>query len=221
MHDKHYVADIVINHGIDNPALFSVEPYTRLCLGLEWALLRQPFIEASSKNRKKKYSSEIKTVAVSFGGADSYRLTDQLIEMLVKNIHIQKIDAIVGEEYRTLLPLSSLDRVTFHRSVPAHEIVNILSGCDLAVLSASTVCIEALACNARVAAGYYVDNQKEFYQRLDKAGRIYGLGDLLKSGSLELLNNSEFIYNNLPKYSALDLSTLSERFINLFKTEIQ
>ena len=44
MHDKHYVADVVINHGQTNPALFDVEFYTRLCLGFDWALLRLSLI---------------------------------------------------------------------------------------------------------------------------------------------------------------------------------
>jgi spore coat polysaccharide biosynthesis predicted glycosyltransferase SpsG len=79
---KHYVADVVINHGLDNPALFSVEPYTRLCLGLEWALLRKPFIEASIKNKNKKHRDTIENVVVSFGGVDQYRLTDKSRVML-------------------------------------------------------------------------------------------------------------------------------------------
>ncbi|MBR2165902.1 MAG: UDP-2,4-diacetamido-2,4,6-trideoxy-beta-L-altropyranose hydrolase, partial [Paludibacteraceae bacterium] len=43
MHDKHYVADAVINHGCLDKSLFDVEPYTRLCLGMDYALLRRPF----------------------------------------------------------------------------------------------------------------------------------------------------------------------------------
>lgn len=44
MHNKHYVADVVINHGLTNENLFDTEFYTRLCLGLDWALLRAPFL---------------------------------------------------------------------------------------------------------------------------------------------------------------------------------
>ena len=52
MHDKHYVADAVINHG---PSLrenqFSVESYTKLCLGLDYALLRKPFLNVIPRKR--------------------------------------------------------------------------------------------------------------------------------------------------------------------------
>jgi spore coat polysaccharide biosynthesis predicted glycosyltransferase SpsG len=201
MHDKHYVADIVINHGIDNPALFSVEPYTRLCLGLEWALLRRPFIEASVNDKIRKNSPKIENIAISFGGVDMYHLTDQWIEILCKNKHIQRIDAIVGKEYQTSLPISSLVNVVFHRSVSAHEVVNILSGCDLSIVSASTVCLEALACHARVAAGYYVDNQKEFYKYLKINNFIVGLDSLFYSTSFNVDNFNfpvyDFVFNDL------------------------
>ncbi|MDR0603976.1 MAG: UDP-2,4-diacetamido-2,4,6-trideoxy-beta-L-altropyranose hydrolase [Bacteroidales bacterium] len=179
MHDKHYVADIVINHGIDNPALFSVEPYTRLCLGLEWALLRKPFIEASMKKNDKKCRDIIENVVISFGGVDIYNITDILIKMLNSTYRIKKIDVIVGENYRTTLDNSLLYNVYIHSSISAQKVADIFTNCDLAILSASTVCLEALACNATVAAGYYIDNQKEIHEYLKSNNFIYGLGELL------------------------------------------
>jgi UDP-2,4-diacetamido-2,4,6-trideoxy-beta-L-altropyranose hydrolase len=186
MHDKHYVADVVINHGIDNPALFSVEPYTRLCLGLEWALLRKPFIEASKKNKNKKHRDNIENMVVSFGGVDQYRLTDKFIIMFAANNTVKKIDAIVGEKYIEQINETDAKKVFFHRSISAQKVADLFSNCDLAILSASTICIEALACGARVAAGYYVNNQKEYYEYLKCNHFIHGLGSLLKLQSLSL-----------------------------------
>jgi spore coat polysaccharide biosynthesis predicted glycosyltransferase SpsG len=40
MHDKHYVADVVINHALTDKSLFDCEAYTKLCLGFDYALLR-------------------------------------------------------------------------------------------------------------------------------------------------------------------------------------
>lgn len=45
MHDKHYVADVVINHALTDTSLFEVEPYTKLAIGNNWALLRKPFLK--------------------------------------------------------------------------------------------------------------------------------------------------------------------------------
>jgi UDP-2,4-diacetamido-2,4,6-trideoxy-beta-L-altropyranose hydrolase len=186
MHDKHYVTDIVINHGIDNPALFSVEPYTRLCLGLEWALLRKPFREASLKNRNKKHRNIIENVLVSFGGVDSFHLTDKIINMLLSESDVLKIEAIVGKEYRPQIEKNTGKSIAFHHAISAQEVANLFSNCDLAVLSASTICIEALACGARVAAGYYVDNQKEFYEYLKTNRFIYGLDSLTNMESFDI-----------------------------------
>jgi spore coat polysaccharide biosynthesis predicted glycosyltransferase SpsG len=54
MHDKHYVADVVINHaeGIVK-SHFSYDPNTLLLLGLKYALLRSPFLKPDSPNQKK------------------------------------------------------------------------------------------------------------------------------------------------------------------------
>jgi spore coat polysaccharide biosynthesis predicted glycosyltransferase SpsG len=200
MHDKHYVADIVINHGIDNPALFSVESYTRLCLGLEWALLRKPFLETSLKNKNKKHRNVIENVVVSFGGVDPHHLTDKIISILLSKPYVWRIDAIVGIEYHTQIENNTSKYVFFHRAISSQDVANIFSNCDLAVLSTSTVCIEALACKVRVAAGYYVENQKEFYHFLNQGKIIYELGYLLEDSCFTQL---AYLINHIDKLSEL------------------
>jgi spore coat polysaccharide biosynthesis predicted glycosyltransferase SpsG len=198
MHDKHYVADMVINHGIDNPELFSVELYTRLCLGLEWALLRRPFIEASAKKNNRTRRNVIENIAVSFGGVDTYNLTDKLINMLYTESQVKRIDVIVGKNYQKTIDNLLFSNVFFHSSVPAQKVADIFTNCDLAILSTSTVCFEALACNATVAAGYYVDNQKEVYEYLNKHNFIYGLGSLLDLHTFNIQNMDFVSTNTLP-----------------------
>jgi spore coat polysaccharide biosynthesis predicted glycosyltransferase SpsG len=212
MHDKHYVADIVINHGIDNPALFSVEPYTRLCLGLEWALLRKPFLEASLKNKNKKHRNVIENVVVSFGGVDPHHLTDKIISLLLSKPYILQIDAIVGAEYHSQIENNTSKQVFFHCTVSAQEVADLFSNCDLAVLSASTVCLEALACGARVAAGYYVDNQKEFYEYLKISNSVYGLDSLTELRKL-FVNGIDFSIANV-KF----VENIGSAYIECFKS---
>jgi UDP-2,4-diacetamido-2,4,6-trideoxy-beta-L-altropyranose hydrolase len=213
MHDKHYLADMLINHGIDNPALFSAEPYTRLCLGLEWALLRRPFIEASLKNRNKKPRNVIENVAVSFGGVDPYHLTDRIINMFLSEPNILQIDAIVGKEYHPQIENNTGKSIVFRRAISAQEVADLFSNCDLAVLSASTVCIEALACGASVAAGYYVDNQKEFYEYLKANRFVYGLDSLTELQILDIHNISSWKTNAQPS-----VCCNTNLYIEYFKT---
>jgi spore coat polysaccharide biosynthesis predicted glycosyltransferase SpsG len=185
MHDKHYVADVVICHELDDASLFSVEPYTRLCLGIEWALLRKPFFEAG-RNRRHSAQSEVNNIVVAFGGIDEFHLTDKVITMLLTNEKIKRIDAILGETYKEKKGEIYGIPVKFHRSISAQKVANLFSVCDLAILSASIVCLEALACGAKVAAGYYVDNQYESYNNFKNKHFIYGLGALLELKSLNI-----------------------------------
>jgi len=54
MHDKHYLADVVINHAEGlNENDFSREGYTKLFRGLNYALLRSPFFETRDHLQQK------------------------------------------------------------------------------------------------------------------------------------------------------------------------
>ncbi|KAA6327795.1 UDP-2 4-diacetamido-2 4 6-trideoxy-beta-L-altropyranose hydrolase [termite gut metagenome] len=214
IHDKHYVADVVINHGVDNPKLFSIEPYTRLCLGIEWVLLRKPFIEAPMKNRSKEYSSNTANIAISFGGVDQYRLTDKVIAMLHAKRNIERIDAIVGKEYQENTNYSSLSNVFFHRSVSAQEVADIFFYCDLAILSTSSICIEALVCRTFIAAGYYVDNQVYLYNYLVQNKLIRGLGCLLELefSNINNIQKSKFDFSIIGK-----IANIASRYVECFK----
>ena len=179
LHDKHYVADMVINQGVSDSAFFDTEAYTKLCIGLKWALLRKPFLEAAAIASQRTYSEKIEKITVSFGGSDYFGLTEKVIRILMQIDSVKHIEAIVGDCFNSNMDFVT-EKVTFYRQIPAEKVSELFLNCDLAVLSASTICIEALACGARVAAGWYVDNQKDFYDYLIKNQYIIGLGDISK-----------------------------------------
>ena len=180
MHDKHYVADVLINHGLTDPNLFSVEPYTRLCLGLEWALLRRPFLESVFCEREPGH------VAVAFGGSDSYNLTLRTAEILTRREDIERITAVVGDAYADPARLASLAKVDVMKNLSAEQMADLFRRVAFTVLSSSTVAIEALACGCPVYAGYYIDNQREFYQVLQQNQYIVPIGDLTQK-DMEIL----------------------------------
>lgn len=188
MHDKHYVADIVINHAINESEKFSVEPYTQLCLGYDWALLRKPFYDIVPSVVKE--SGSILNVAICFGGSDLYDFTDYFAQILLREKNIYQIQAIVGDGYQARKQLSS-SKIQYLRNLSAKEMANVFHSVDLVILSASTVCLEALSCQALVAAGYYVENQKEVYADYVRERLVLPLGDLrdlIKNDFLTLSN---------------------------------
>lgn len=174
LHDKHYVADIVINHSLTNPSLFSIEPYTKLCIGLEWALLRKPFLQ--HQKRKKERNIGENKIVICFGGVDSNNFTEKVINALIVVSSVKEIVAIVGDGYVGSEKYPANVKLEYNLS--AEKIASLFLSADYAFLSASTICIEALACSVPIAAGYYVDNQKEFYSVLNDSRSIYPLGNL-------------------------------------------
>ena len=182
IHDKHYVADVVINHGCNNPDLFDTEPYTRLCLGLEYALLRKPFLQAKITTER-----EQGHVVVSFGGSDYNNLTTKYAQILSKRTDITQITAIVGDAFQHLTELESIPKVQISKNLSAQQMAELFCTVQFAVLSASTTCIEALACHCPVYAGWYVENQKDFFDYLIQNRYAFSL--------LDLDNGSEVIKN--------------------------
>lgn len=176
MHDKHYVADVVINHGLSNVSLFDVEPYTRLCLGLEWSLLRKPFLEARPFEEREKDH-----VVVGFGGVDYHNLTTKITSVLSKYPNIKKITTIVGDANKYIENILAIPKVEIRKNLSAQEVADLFCRAEFAVLPASTILIEALACSCPVASGYYVDNQVEVYHYLLEQNYIKGLGCFLNS----------------------------------------
>lgn len=208
MHNKHYVADVVINQSITDQILFDIEPYTKLCLGIDWMLLRAPFLNCNST--RSNINEGITKVAVSFGGTDPLNLTHDALLQLNKCIQLESIDVIGGN----LTESVEDTRIKYHNNISAQDVCAIFSNCDIAIVSLSTVCLEALMCGAYVVSGWYADNQKEGYYSLLKQGVIHGLGNIEKG----LPDLSPYILkkNVLPKLYIPQ--NIPHRYINLFNT---
>ena len=198
MHDRHFFADAVINHGFSHEDSYSREDYTRLCLGPQWALLRRPFLEA---RRDHSPAGKMSRVAICFGGGDPLGLSARFAEALSKRAEISEI--------RTVLGMSG--------KLTASQMAELFSWCDLAVVSMSSVCLEALACGAAVAAGWYVDNQKEGYDNFTARNMIYGLG-YLGNGIPDTEEIIKTISKTALSPSPIDGKGIRERYIELLKT---
>lgn len=207
MHDRHYVADIVINHGITDSSQFRVEPYTKLCLGLDWALLRSPFL-SSSRTRIKEYTGN---AVICFGGSDPNDLTGKVLKAVISDKNIKSIKAVVGDAYHH--PRENNDaRVEYYSNLSADEMCAAFSTADIVICSASTVCIEALFCGARVAAGWYADNQREFYHYLENSHYILPLGCL--AGNIREISVENIDTEAFPPVIS---QNVKKRYANLFR----
>lgn len=176
MHDKHYVADVVINHGVNDDTLYKKEDYTHLCLGVDYALLRKPFLNVNTSFQRKPG-----TFVICFGGADPLNLTKHYIDLLINCQQVLHIVAVVGDGYQYMDSLKIFPNIDIRQGLSAHQMAELFMQSEAVVCSASTTCYEALACGAKVYAGWYIDNQKDFYHHLCTLNAIISLSNLQES----------------------------------------
>lgn len=215
MHDKHYVADAIINQGMGYSRQdYSLEAYTSLYLGIEYSLLRKPFLSIQDALNTPRTKG---SVIVAFGGSDPNNLTESYIDALLESSEIQHIDAIIGDSYRGRL--SDSPKVRYHKNLSAEQIRDMFLHTVYALLPASTMMREAMACGIKIIGGYYVDNQMHDYDTYVQHHYIYGIGDMLTSSTIQQLRElpiDESLFENViwPKEYFMNIP---ERFIELFK----
>jgi len=224
MHDRHYVADVVINHAYGlAPEMFSVEPYTQICLGQSYSLLREVFF-----TRKAKIQHEGKHVFICFGGSDIYNLTRKCCECAAGIPEISQIYAVIGNacpyKEQLLKYGESVPVLSVYSDLKADEMIELLACSDLAMVSASTILWEVISQNVRCIYGYYTDNQTDICLNLgsDTTLGVTCIGDWRKIEMSDLANTikqnltfAPFSGNLLP-----ELESVPCRIRNLFLSDI-
>lgn len=163
MHDKHYIADIVINHAEGMlPADFSVEDYTKLLLGNSYALLRSPFLTPIQANLKNKYSA-----LIIMGGADPQNITQTIINK-ISGADLNKPVAIVANRNSIKTPHDNkTEKFQFFHKLSSSDIFQLMQLSNFGILPASTVAIEACAARLPFICGFFVENQYEIYRGIE------------------------------------------------------
>lgn len=183
--DRHYYADVVINYTNLDPLQFWREPYTRLCLGLEWILMRPPFYI------KKLVKRDVRTFVICLGGTDQYCFAEKFssyIFSICPNAIIRiVVTDVVGKDRIKGLQTQGC---SVYVNLTAEDMSDIFRMSNIALVSASGVAVEALSQHANVIAGYYVENQKNIYKTLIDGNYIWPIGDFFSKNVLQLLKDS-------------------------------
>ena len=216
MHNKHFVADAVINHSLGiNEKDYSKETYTQLYLGLDYALLRKPFIESLPQYISNKKNNDKYKVIVSFGGADKYGIADHISSELACIEYIEEIYLVSPQKIAEF----SNRKVTYLSHLSAEQMKNLFLLCNLAIIPSSTIMKEAIACGIDILGGYFVDNQVNSYNQFCKINAIKGFGDLSKKENRN--NLIQFIKEGFVKELSLNKNIISssivDKYIMLFK----
>ena len=208
MHDKHYVADVIINHGHATPEEYDCEPYTKLALGSNYVLLRRPFLQPL-QNRERNNS-----LIVNFGGSDPLHLTDTLISMLLKLNVPYNIVAILGD--KTFLTEENKQKVIILKNLSALQMADIFETSAFGILPASGVSLEAISRGLPLMVGYYVENQVEGYKKFAHFCDYIPLGYLPALTYEELQESIECLKSFSPRIP--NFSHVPENFKLLFQS---
>lgn len=174
MHDRHYVADIVINHAPGFTRFdYSLETYTQLCTGLNWSLLRAPFLQEHKEDNRK-------GCLVCLGGADMNHLSEKVVDVVLRSTD-DDVHLVIGDINLLAQQLQDKygknSRVQIHKAISACEMANLMSCSRWGIISASGLLWEATACGLPVLYGYYIDNQIDICKRNKRINLSVCIGD--------------------------------------------
>ena len=208
-HGIHYVCDVLLSHGNGIPSDFDIEPYTKLCLGIDWAMLRKPFRRPVDWNHQRNND-----IVVNFGGADPYCITELIMNLLLQLKLDYNIKVILGD--KVFLSDANRKKVDVLRNLSAEQIAQLFDESAFGIFAASTVCLEGQSRGLPMIVGYYVDNQEKYYYRIKETGHYATLDFLQDTTEEKLLMAIE----SLPHIDRLKMNAeeIPTRYVNLFKS---
>lgn len=199
VHDRHMVCELLMTPCPLRREDFSLEPYTKFIGGIEYGFLRPPFFKAPPERN---VISNINRVVLAMGGSDAFNLTDKMAAIVRKVLPNAKMDIIAGDSVRISENTNSFSMV--HRNISAEDIVGIMDTADIGIFPASTICIEAFSRRLPVIAGYYADNQKDFYEYGASNNYFVALGNLMDDSDVLVSRLGKIINFHIPSPTRID-----------------
>lgn len=193
----HYVSDAVINHA--NGLLkhkISRESYTKVYTGFDYALLRQEFIELGSEEKR---IGKIKSIFICFGGADPHNVTIKVVRAAIL-AGVQSLKVLTGAAFCHQEELSRVCReakqVECFSNLDVYRLIDVMKSCELAIVPASTISLEALAVKMFLLTGTTAANQENILNGLCEYETVTSVGDFNAIDLTSLKNKIETVINN-------------------------
>ena len=217
IHAYHFLAHLVINHagGIE-PAMYSAEPYTRFCLGPQFALLRPPFcnpqhtVAAADKPR---------IGFICLGGADPPNATLGVLQTCLRTYPGYTFDVVTGEAYSHQDSLEKFVQhanasVRLHTGLDAAAMAKLMAASVFGVTSPSTVSFEYLSVGGTLYLVPIADNQADIYAYFLTSGMAYSFAESFP------LQDEDRLADGLQRRVALFDGRAAERYLSIFQSLI-
>lgn len=205
LHNQEFYADLIINHapGIEADDYFA-QPFTKFALGLNYVLLRPPFLKAAIQLESKSDGS-VKNILICFGGSDMKNLTVKALQIVLETDQFEEILVITGSAYAYEEELMQIihkesQKINYYHALNGQEMASAFMKSDIAIVPSSGILFEALATGNLPISGTYIDNQKEMYAGFKKLGAIIDAGEFSKVEIKHALQNIDSVKNPQKKF---------------------
>jgi UDP-2,4-diacetamido-2,4,6-trideoxy-beta-L-altropyranose hydrolase len=158
-----FMADMLINHAPNSRHLYQ-QTGINYCCGINYALLRPRFYAKPAPLERKR-----RQVLFTLGGADPMDLTAQILKRLLPlhpSLHWMVVytDNFSQQHRRQLNQLSADNaHITLRHNISESAMRQLMTECSQALVSASTVVLEAWSCGLFPAVICYTENQRIMY----------------------------------------------------------
>ena len=181
LHSIHFVADAVINQSASvSIQEYSIEDYTKLYLGFDYALLRTPFLIVAKIKRE---IGNVSKAFVSMGGADSNNVSLKVIDAIIESGRFNLVNVLIGsankntELIKDYTKKQSNFRIQLHLDLSAEQVFKTIQGSDVAFCPASSIALECCAVGIPLFVGFTADNQIGILNTLVKKGAAINVGN--------------------------------------------
>jgi len=230
IHSCHFYADALINHSEHAKYVkYSCEPYTRLYLGGEYALLRKPFLEHAGFERN--FEKQVENVLICMGGADPDNQTLRILQALdltKLDLAVNVIIGIANPNYDKILQWTegnkdSTLRINLLSNLNASEMCGQFMQNDFLFTPGSTTAWEACCIGIPMIVGLIADNQTGTAQILGERQAALNVGwyrdvciDKIKTKFLESVNDKKKLKLFVDSQKNIVGGDSKKRYVTLF-----
>ncbi|PHK97471.1 UDP-2,4-diacetamido-2,4,6-trideoxy-beta-L-altropyranose hydrolase [Neolewinella marina] len=194
IHRERFYSDVIINHS----GGFSREDYdvpmeTLLYTGLEYCLLRPPFLQAANNRSAKRFPKS--SIFICLGGADPNNDTLAVLDLLYRNRVVdRKVNLVLGSAFQhedalmAYIHKNNIELEIF-KKVSAEGMVGLMEEAKFAVTPPSTTSYEYLCVNQNLLLYKIADNQKRMEEYLTGVGMATTLRSFI--GDQQFRNNPD------------------------------
>jgi spore coat polysaccharide biosynthesis predicted glycosyltransferase SpsG len=175
--------DVIFNHtpGIAKTAFGQTT--AKLCLGLDYAMLRPAFLDYAKTHQNIKPTGQ--GVFVCFGGADTFNLGEKFVNRLIKSDFNQPIYWVTNHTHQIFEDDNVPENLEILNQLDEFDMINYMLKSKVLLIPSSVLSYEAIALRKPFFTGFFVENQKLIFEGLKEKKLAKCFGSIKKNRDVD------------------------------------